>query len=61
MGGWWVGRYLLFIYYLHFYIYNLNYFLINVFRLSKFLFDLTSKKISFYGQSKKSINQVEHV
>jgi hypothetical protein len=47
MGGW-VGRYLLFNYYLHFYIHKLNFFLFWF----SFLFDLTSQKDHFMVSQK---------
>jgi hypothetical protein len=53
MGGW-IGRYILFIYYLHFYIYKLRYVLINFFGLPKFLFNLTSQRDHFM------VNQKNH-
>jgi hypothetical protein len=43
VGGW-VGGWVRIIYYLHFYIYKLSYFLINFFGLPNFLYDLTSQK-----------------
>jgi hypothetical protein len=52
MGGW-VGMYLLFIYYLHFYIYKLS-FLIDFFGLPKLLSNLISQKDHFM------VNQKNH-
>jgi len=51
MGGW-VGRYKLFIYYLHFYIYKLSYFKIKFFGLPKFLSNLTNQKDNFIVSQK---------
>jgi len=44
--------YLLFIYYLHFYIYKLSFFLIDFFGLPKFLSNLTSQKDHFMVSQK---------
>ncbi len=58
MGGK-VGKYLLFIYYLHFYIYKLNFFKkINL--LPKFLSNLTSQKDHLW-LVQKTTNQVGRV
>jgi len=58
--GEWVSEYCYFIYYLHFYIYKLSFFLIIFFGLPKLLSDLTSQKDHFMV-NKKTINQVGHV